>query len=255
MSFVEIIAMIMNFALIAVYAYLFWFFRKKFAEQQKAGYTNMFLRGYSFMFFFLLIFQIGASIVNVVDLLSKTFHSTQLQVPFPGKPTDLIPFIAFISNLLRPIFILGLISLELLFAAQIYPLEKALNWNKTPGVKFMIITALAQFLLFIPIITWTVFGALIIYTTFAGLFYGFFMNIAVNIKLAISTTGEIKRRSIIIIFASFLFYLGFVWRLEVGWTRIIIPLLDELRWDIVFGSFVIIIAAFLYRNGLSGKIT
>jgi len=254
MNLPDFLSIIANFMLILVYSYLFILFRKRYNIQKKEGYINAFLRGYSFMFLSLFIFQVSSSIINLIDAFLEEFKVTQLQFYFPGKPAELNAFIKFISNLLRPLFILGLCLFELIISAQVYPLEKALNWKKVPGVKFMIITALSLFLLFIPAITWTNFGAVLIYASVAGILYGFGMNILINIKLAFSTVGDVKRRSTYIIFASFLLYFGFVWYLQVGWTEILIPSLTDLSWDVVFGAIMIIISALLYRTGLAGRI-
>jgi hypothetical protein len=82
------------------------------------------------------------------------------------------------------------------------------------------------------------------------------MNIGVNIKLAAVSTGELRRRSISIIFASLFFYLGFIWTLEIG--EISLGTIFSIAgyasaWDTVFGSVLQVISALLYRQGLRIK--
>lgn len=249
----DLLVVIARLALVIIYGYIMFFFRKGYTKSKEAGFKNMFFLGYAFMFLFLFLYSIGAFANDLLDFLLESWSSTALETSFP-KPSglELNPIVEFIENLYRPLFVLGLIACELIFAAQVYPLEKMLKWEKTPGVKAMIVSAALMLLLFIPALQWTIVSSLIIYLSIAGIGYGFVMNIAVNIKLAHASTGAIRRRSIMIILASLLFYIGFIWSLEVGWAKFFGDL--SIKWDIVFGSIAIAVSAFLFRTGFRSQL-
>lgn len=250
MTLANTLALLALIVMVGVYLYLTLMFRKKYISQKAAGFRNTFLIGYAFMFLFLMCYQAGYTIVTIIDELSTSFSAVDLQEYFPGMPAELSPLLNFIKNLIRPIFVIGLIAAGMLFAAQAYPLESMIGWKKTPGVKIVMAINLSLFLIFIPSITWTTLAAVLILACCGGMAYGLFINIAVNIKLIATTTGVIKRRSIIIILASALFYLGFVWSLKVGWSEMIHPYFNSYDWDTVFGSILIIISTILYRTAL-----
>ncbi|MBD3349973.1 MAG: hypothetical protein GF364_00625 [Candidatus Lokiarchaeota archaeon] len=252
--FGEEFAIIARILVVIVFLYMMLLFRSNYIMQKKDGFENRFLSGYAFMFLFLLGYQIVVTILEIVEYFSD-FRTVELQQEFPiPEGLALNGLVIFLENLYKPIFILGLIALLILFAAQIYPLEKMLGWKSAPGTKAMLIISATMLLIFIPGIAWTLPSAFILIACFAGVGYGFSMNIAVNVKMALTTTGAIRRRSIMIILASALFYVGFIWVLEIGWADLIWEGFS-LDWDIIFGSTLIVISAFLYRSGLTGRIS
>jgi len=249
----EMVAVITRFVMIAVYAYMVLFFKKSYKKQKDAGFVNKFFMGYLLFFLALLIYQVGISIYQIGMALGYIPGGQPMFPMEVGFDPDTVVF--FLSNLMRPVFIIGLVGVEALIAAQIYPLEVAIGWKRTPGTIIMFITCGLLFLMFIPLLTWTYYSFVVLLIACAGVLYGFFMNIGVNIKMAKISTGEVRRRSVFIILASMLFYIGFLWTLEVGWTESIInifaPISVSLKWDVLAGSILQAISALLYRSGLN----
>nr|MDO8111504.1 hypothetical protein [Candidatus Sigynarchaeota archaeon] len=245
--------LIARFALVVVYFYMFWFFRKNFLKSKESGFVNKFFVGYAFFFLALFIFQIGMSLYTLSDYLAPG-STSWLRTDFPGadNPANTANLF-FLYNLVLPLYITGVAFMLVLIAGQIYPLELTLNWSKSPGTKYLLIVAAALMPVFIPAVTWTIYTFVVCLAALIGVVYGLFMNIFVNIKIAAVSTGDLRRRSIAIIFASILFYLGFIWTLEIGEIslgRIFDIPGYTMQWDIVFGCFIQGISALLYRQGL-----
>ena len=210
--------------------------------------------GYAIFFAVLFFFQIGISFYSIMNEL---FPDTVewLRNPFPGEGIEENKDkIFFLYNLVQPLYIIGLMPLLLLISMQIYPVEKTLNWERTPGTKILIITSISMSVIFIPILTWSYYTFITLVLALFGFIYGLLVNIGVNIKLAAMSTGEIRKRSVAIIFASILFYLGFLWTLEIQEISIarMIGGIDS-AWDITLGCVVQGISALMYYQGLKIK--
>nr|MDO8087958.1 hypothetical protein [Candidatus Sigynarchaeum springense] len=245
MAFETEIVLITRFCLVGVYFYMFWFFRKNYIKSKAAGFINKFFVGYAFFFLVLFGFQVGYSITEMGDYF-HWFSTAWIRGDFLGySEPDIIAPTLFLYNLVQPIFILGIASLMLLIAGQVYPLELTLNWNKAIITKYLLIVAAGVMTIFIPVLTWTYYAFGFLLAAIVGVIIGLLMNIGVNAKLARISTGELRRRSITIIFASILFYLGFIWTLEIKEIS-----LGDFAWDTAFGSILQGISAILYRQGL-----
>ncbi|MEX2682690.1 MAG: hypothetical protein Q6373_013900 [Candidatus Sigynarchaeota archaeon] len=245
MAFENEIVLITRVCLIGVYFYMFWFFRNNFLKSKAAGFINKFFIGYAFFFLVLFGFQVGYAFTEVGDYFNL-FPTDWIRGNFPGYGDKVIMApVLFLYNLVKPIFLLGISSLMLLIAGQVYPLELTLNWNKIIITKYLLLVALGVMLIFIPLLTWTTYSFIILLAAILGVIIGLLMNIGVNVKIARVSTGELRRRSISIIFASILFYMGFIWTLEIKEIS-----LGDFAWDTVFGSVLQAISAVLYRQGL-----
>jgi hypothetical protein len=248
--------LVARFCLVAAYFYMFWFFRKNYLKSKTAGFTNKFFVGYAFFFGVLFAFQIGISVYELSEYLVPG-STTWLRADFPGANVEAnLDAVLFLYNLVLPLYIIGVSSMVLLIAGQVYPLELTLNWNKSPITKYLIIVSAGLMLVFIPAITWTLYTFVFCFASILGVAIGLVMNIGVNIKIAVVSTGELRRRSIAIIFASLLFYVGFIWTLEIGEISIgaIFNIAGfSLKWDLVFGSILQGFSALLYRQGLRMK--
>ncbi|MHA1715377.1 MAG: hypothetical protein ACTSXP_07010, partial [Promethearchaeota archaeon] len=165
----------------------------------------------------------------------------------PGASKDNIPYL---SNLARPLYVFGLAALNCLLAAQVYPLEMVINWTKKPVTLFLFGVAVALVLVFIPALTWTLYSFVVFLSTIISMLLGLIMNIGVNFKLAVVSTGDLRRRSIFIIFASFLFYLGFLWTLEIQEISVMALFNLSGRYDIVLGCIIQGVSALFYYSGL-----
>jgi hypothetical protein len=232
---------------------MFVFFRKNYLKSKAAGFINKFFVGYAFFFVALFAFQVGISLVDLAENMG--FPTGWIRESFPGEAEGKAA-VYFLYSLVKPVYILGVASMVLLIAGQVYPLELTLNWNKTIITKFLVIVSVGVMFSFIPALTWSLYTFIFCFGAVLGVVIGLIMNIGVNIKLAAVSTGELRRRSISIIFASFLFYMGFVWTLEIqeislGTIFNIAAYASE--WDTVFGSMLQVISALLYRQGLRMK--
>ncbi len=247
------LAIISRFALIIVYLFMFVFFTRNYRKSKESGFVNKFFLGYAVFFFALFCVQIGLSMDALFSYLGIP-GTGWIRADFPGAddPAN-VAKVAVLSNMVLPIYILGLAALLCLLAAQIYPLEQTLNWRRAPGTIFLVCVSGGLMLVFIPALTWSTFTLVMMFASIAGMLYGLIINVGVNIKLAAVSTGDLRRRSVSIIFASILFYLGFIYTLEIGEIslRVITGISGlSLKWDIIFGCALQMVSALLYWNGL-----
>ncbi len=251
MAFENEIVLITRFVIVVVYLYMFLFFRKNYLKSKAAGFTNKFFVGYAFFFLILFGFQLGYSISELGPVLNL-FSTDVLEGNFPGYDTAYRSTLFFLFNMVKPIFILGISSLMLLVAGQVYPLELTLNWNKWIITKYLVIVSIGVLFIFIPQLTWTYYAFALCLAAVLGVVIGLVMNMGINIKLARISTGELRQRSIAIIFASLFFYVGFIYTLSIQEISITKPfgLVEWSSWDTVFGYVLQIISAILYRQGL-----
>jgi hypothetical protein len=256
MSFENELALITRFCLVAVYFYMFWFFRTNYLKSKAAGFINKFFVGYAFFFGVLCAFQIGISIYVLTEYLAPG-STAWVRADFPGADFQANKdTLFFLYNIVQPLYILGVSSMVLLIAGQVYPLELTLNWNKTIITKYLLIVSVGATFVFIPALTWSLYAFIFCFGAVLGVVIGLVMNIGVNIKIAAVSAGELRRRSISIIFASLLFYSGFIWTLEIGEISLgaIFSIAGYVtEWDIMFGSALQVISALLYRQGLRMK--
>ncbi len=251
-----LLALLFRYGLTVVYIAILVFFKKGYQKSKVAGFPNKFFLGFSFMFLALLIVLAGIDVYETVNafvpntLDIKTEFIENVESVNPALAAQVGTFI----NFCRPLYILALGAGSFLIAGQVYPLELAIAWNKTPFTKLLLVTGLAIFLVFIPAITYTVFTQFLIGACFVSLGLGFLLNIGVNIHLFRISTGQIRRRSMFIILAFICFYLGFIWSLEVGWTMFFIPNAPY-KYDVVFGSIVQMVAAIFYWVGFRQEST
>jgi hypothetical protein len=251
MAYEKEIVLVTRFCIIAVYFYMFVFFRKNYLKSKAAGFTNKFFVGYAFFFLALFALQVGMSFYELADYVAPG-SGAWVRESFPGEVEGRAA-VLFLYNLVQPLYILGVSGMVLLIAAQVYPLELTLNWNKTIITKYLIIVSASMLLVFIPALTWTLFTFIICFAAVLGVVLGLVMNMGVNIKLAAVSTGELRKRSIAIIFASLLFYFGFIWTLEIqeiSLGELFSIASYQTEWDIVFGYVLQVISAILYRQGL-----
>jgi hypothetical protein len=235
-----------------VYFVLFLFFRKGYAKSKSDGLPNKFLLGYALFFGFLMFY--GA--MSLVDQVLTIFTSTggligRLDVSFDvlyGLPPNSELLFPQLAN---PLYLLGLLILMLLLAAQVYPLEMVLDWKRAPATTFLFIVAGAIVPAFFPALCLTIYMDIITGCVIGGMLLGLVLNIGINIKLAATTAGDLRKRSLSIIFASILFYIGFLLALKIAELAILNQLFGiPADYDVVLGYIVQTLAAVLYWRGL-----
>jgi hypothetical protein len=236
----------------AVYFVLFLFFRKGYAKSKKDGLPNKFLLGYALFFGFLSFY--GA--MSLVDQSLTVFTSAggfigKLDVSFdvlyglPPNPDLLFPQLA------NPLYLLGIMILMLLMAAQVYPLEMVLNWKRAPATTFLFIVAAAIVPAYFPALCLTIYMDIVTGCVIGGILLGLVLNIGINIKLVATTAGDLRKRSLCIIFASILFYVGFLLALKIAELSILNRIFGTpADYDVVLGYGVQSVAALLYWRGL-----
>jgi hypothetical protein len=247
-----LIAVILRFALIFFFMYLFVFFKGSYQRALKEGFKNKFLLGFTFMFLTLTIIQLFLAIYELLDdtgLASMAFFERN----FPGYDDAANrQKMGFLLNFMQYTFI-GFLALAcLIFAAQVYPLEEIVGWQKTPLTKYLIVLAGLTAVILLPVesLRFSYYSFIIILGAFLGIAIAAFLNFGVNIKLIMTTTGNIRRRSSFVLIGLLIFYFGFIWALEVGWSNMINP-----EWglteDLIFGTLLQMVATFFYRSGFS----
>ncbi|NMC06322.1 MAG: hypothetical protein GYA24_13985 [Candidatus Lokiarchaeota archaeon] len=247
MALDDVVAVLFRYGLTVVYIGIMIFFVRGYMKSKAAGLPNKFFLGFSIMFLAILGIIASTAIYETARLMFP--GTASLSTPFPGydDPAKQAQVGIFL-NFCRPLFVLAFLACNVMFAGQVYPLELAINWKKTPVTKLLLISGLATFFIFIPEITYTIITPILIVACIGSLVFGFFLNVGVNVHLFRISTGQIRRRSLFIILAFICFYLGFIWALEVGWTKEFIPF-ATLKYDIVFGSIMQMVAALFYWIG------
>ncbi|MFX0101215.1 MAG: hypothetical protein ACFFCS_16695 [Candidatus Hodarchaeota archaeon] len=252
MPLMDIIAFIAKCALIFIYLYVFLFFLRNYVKSKKTGFKNNFFLGYAIFFGALFFFQIGLVVADIIDFVIPGFLSAS-KGEFPNKIEG---GVVLFENLVKPLYLLGLIMMMVLLVGQIRPVEEIINWKKRPITAFLIIVIVLLLLVFIPMLTWTIFSDIAFGLCIAGLILGLLLNVGVNIRLAAVSTGDLKRRSLMIIFGTIFFYLGFLWTLEIGEISLgqFIPDWGP-NYDLILGCVVQGIAVLLFRLGLKPSAT
>jgi hypothetical protein len=250
----NLITLITRLVSMIIYVILAAFFTKGYKRSVERGFANKFLLGYAIFFGCLSIYG-GVSVINDVantfldvDLLGSL--ETELVTLYglePGPPLIL-------ERLTVALYLFGIIILMLLLAVQVYPLENMLGWKHLIGTKYLLIVTVALGLVYMPFLVNTIYPDIAFFAAIFGLVLGLVLNIGINIKIAASSTGDLRRRSISIIFASILFYVGFL--LTVGIQELnpfrgmdLGPGMDNAL-NIMLGGVVQLIAAILYWRGL-----
>nr|MDO8117114.1 hypothetical protein [Candidatus Sigynarchaeota archaeon] len=171
------LAIIFRFAVIVGFFLMFVFFMRNYRKSKESGFVNKFFLGYAVFFFALFCVQIGLS----MDALLSYLHvpgTGWIKADFPGADDpDNVAKVAVLSNMVLPIYILGLAALLCLLAAQIYPLEQTLNWKHAPGTVFLVSVAIALMLVFIPGITWSMYTLVLLFASIGGILYGLIINV------------------------------------------------------------------------------
>lgn len=249
---VEFWANVARLLVIPVFIYLSHFFISGYKKSKEAGFANKFYLGFYLMFLLLSFYQIGSTVYGFLQWLYPE-NVNLIEQPFPNANFYKDGVVWIYWNLVHlPAYILGITAITLLFAAQIYPVEIIVKWERAPLSKILILLSILLMLEFIEPIRWSLYTPIVLTAWVLALSLTLFLNLGVNFKLALQTTGEVKKRSIRIILAFLLFFGGFIWALEVGWTDNIVFWMDvpnDYQWDIIIGSIIEVLGGFLYRSG------
>jgi hypothetical protein len=239
-------------AIFIVYLMLSLFFRKNYARSKKDGLPNKFALGYALFFAFLSVY----GVMSLIDQSLVLFTADGGFISKVGKDFDILYGITptyelILPNLANPLYLIGLAILMILLAAQVYPLELALNWKRAPATIYLFAIAAATIPIYIPALSYSLYTDIVTMCTVGGMVLGLVLNIGINIKLASTSAGDLRRRSLSIIFASILFYIGFLLTLNIAELAIIHQIAGTPpEYDVVLGYVIQAISAVLYWRGL-----
>ncbi len=250
-STTDILEISFKSAVLLAFIYLFLFFKKQYQIQKEKGFQNKFFLGYALMFMAMVIVQSLFTVNLISELIGSDIFAFSRQ-DFAGHDTDEArETLGFLWNLNRPLYIFGLTILALVFAGQVYPLEETvLGWKKWPITKFNLIMTIPMLLIYIPALTLTYYAAVVIALNMLGIILAFLLNIGINIKLIVSSTGAVRKRSIFCTLGFILLMFGFLWMLEVGWAALIYEGWGHSQ-DVILGSIVELISLPFYRFGFN----
>ena len=243
----RILAFIARMIMVAVFTYVFFYFKKGYNDSKKTGVKNTYFMGFMLLFAILTIFNLLYGAYGLYNELSA--ETIDLEARFswwedPGNELDMM------ANQMRPLFLSFYFFMSCILAAQVYPLEQAMGWKKAPFSKYMVISGAGVWLLFIPTIAYSYASFVIVGLSWFSLLLGFFLNIAVNIKIYRATAGTLRKRALYAVLAFFFLALGIAWSLELGWGSLINEAISN-AWDVVIGSVFQLISAIFYLKGFS----
>ncbi|MHA1679518.1 MAG: hypothetical protein ACTSUE_00825 [Promethearchaeota archaeon] len=248
------IVLMIRTLLLLVYAILATFFLKGYRKSVKRGLPNKFMLGYVFFYAFLSFYG-GLAVIDEFGNVFEFYDilgvlAQDLDVLYGITPSYDLLF----PNLANALYLFGIIMLMILIAAQVYPLENILNWKYFIATRFLIIVSVGLVLVYIPTLSYSLYSEILFICAVIGLFLGLVLNIGINIKIAATSSGDLKKRSISIIFASLLFYIGFL--LTVGIQELSpfgsLGLASSMTGalDMLLGGILQVVSAILYWRGL-----
>lgn len=240
---VDVVASIIAFLLTAIMQLITCvYFYKGYKRSKETGFKNDFFFGNAVLFGFFTLMNLILSFYVIPEWTDGTLiDGSKIHFSWYESPTD--PFLELFNNQMRPRFLIFYFMLTLVFAAQVYPLEKIVGLEKTPFTKAMLVLGSLVWILWIPPLCNTYVGPIVVLASWASLLLGIILNVGVNLKLSIKSAGDLKKQSLIALFAFVLIVFGLIVSLEVG----LIPGLSY-HWESAIGCVIEIIAIFLYRK-------
>jgi hypothetical protein len=244
-----IFALIFRIGMIFVYLYITKYFFGGYKKSKDAGYPNKYYQGFAMLFIILIIFHLIYGTYELLYAFHVEMYDFKTNFPwYYNTGTYLDEW----RNQLRPLYLIFYFIMDGVIATQVYPLEQILGWKKSPFSKTIFGLGALVWLLFIPAIGMSVLTPIIVIGAFSGLALGFFLNIGANLKIFKQSTGTLRAQSAYAIFAFLLLAIGLVWSLEVNWISIFEELFNtsiSLRWEVVIGSVLQLLAVVCYRVG------
>ncbi|MGV9171034.1 MAG: DUF998 domain-containing protein [Promethearchaeia archaeon] len=232
--------------MVIIYYLLFQKFYRDYKKSKKQGFKNTYFLGFTVLFLILFIFHIIYGSYNLYKNAVVVPYDLTVQFPWYTRTDGFVGVI--VHNQMRPAYLSFYFLLNLVLAAQIYPLEKANNWDKNPFMKFILVCGCSVWLLFIPAIGNSSFAVIPVLFAFIGIGVGFLLNIMILVKLYKNATGDVRQRALYGIFAFLFLAVGMVISMEVGWIKIFSEEISY-RWEVVIGSGIQIVGAFFYYKG------
>ncbi|MFO8017338.1 MAG: hypothetical protein R6U96_01780 [Promethearchaeia archaeon] len=232
--------------MVIIYYLLFQKFYRDYKESKKRGFKNTYFLGFTMLFLILFIFHVIYGSYELYQNAVANPFNLKSRFEWYIKSDDFVG--NTVSNQMRPAYLSFYFLINLVLAAQIYPLEQANNWDKNPFMKIILICGSSVLLLFIPAIGNSWFAILLVLLGFIGIAVGFVLNILILIKLCRRATGDVRQRALYGVFAFLFLAVGMVVSMEVGWINMFSEEISY-RWEVVIGSGIQIVGALFYYMG------
>ena len=240
------LALIFRGVVIPIFISMVLMFWKKYKKS-----SNKYFYGYFVFFIAILVVQIAVFIVDLYTYLGQEIQFDLLSTnPFADWSDEHELSLGFVQNFVKPSYILIVIILCIALASQITPLEIFLNDKRHIMSRLLIVSLIGISLIYIPLdfFRYSLYTQIVLVFAVFSMLIGFFVNIIVNLKLAITTIGEVRKRSIMVLLGFTFYILGLIWGARVGWSELI-----YVNWgyeeDVIFGNALLILSAILYYKG------
>jgi hypothetical protein len=242
-----VISFISRFIIFILASLQMVFFYKKYKESKEGISPNTYFLGNTFFFLAmaLVMFLIGLQeMFSYFEIFNISFDSTN----FPEYDTNTHQ-LYYLENLgSNPVYLGLTIFALVVFTIQIYPLEKILG-KKNILSKILLLDCILCGIVFIPGIRLSLIEFIILNLAYLSLFLGFLMNFYLTGSLIKNSTGIVRKRAILNITGFFLFMVGIVWGMRVGWTEAILGIFGgsvPLDADVLVGSSIMLLAMYIY---------
>lgn len=149
-----------------------------------------------------------------------------------------------LANLIRPIYLFLFIYAMIIFAIQIYPLEKFLH-RKNFELWILGIAIILCATIYIPPLYLTIYAFMVLLYVIFALLLAFLVNLYLTGKIIKESVGIVRKRAFMNAVGFFLFLIGLIYSMRVGWTKVLLPGVP-LDADVFFGDMVVLIAAIIY---------
>lgn len=253
MVLIDDLAMISRF-IVVIFGFLFMFFYLKRYNKSKIDgpSPNIYFLGQTLFFVCLAVLILLVALQEL--LLYMNIISIDLtDWSFPDYDQHATMFL-FLSNLIRPIYIILQAVAILVFAIQIYPLETILGSKKIVS-KLAVVSSISLGLVYLPFLTYTYYTFIVVLIGYLILLVAFMVNFILTTKIIRQATGDVRRRAIMNITGFFIFLVGLVWTMRVGWTKAIgelinVNIIEHYSYDVVLGDITILLAMFVMYSGV-----
>ena len=249
-----LVGWISRFAVAFISIWLFVFFWKRYEASKSGPSPNMYFAGNALFFLTIGIVLILVGFQELMDYF-KLWSVELDHAEFPwddGGDHNL-----YFANTLgvNPIYVALSIVVVIVFAVQIMPLEIMLGKKKWLS-KLLFTEAGLLGTVYIPLLTFTLYHFAVTVLAILCILLAFFMNFGLTASLIKNSTGIVRTRAIKNIGGFFLFLVGLVWGMRVGWTEGILAMFGmdgSLQMDVVVGNLVILCAIYVYWSGFTSN--
>jgi hypothetical protein len=253
MVLINDLAIISRFVVVVFGVIFMLFFLKRYQKSKiDSPSPNIYFLGQTLFFVCLsvLIFLVALQeLLLYLNIITTDLTDWQ----FPNYDENAAMF-GLLKNLIRPIYIILQAIAILVFAVQIYPLETILGSKKIVS-KLAVVSSISLGLIYIPFLTFTYYTLIVVFLGYIMLLVAFLVNFILTSKIIRQATGDVRRRAIMNITGFFIFLVGLVWTMRVGWTKAIGDIFNydvpyHYSFDVVFGDITILIAMYIMYSGV-----